>query len=372
MASRSNEPIETWESGDTIRAYLLLSRKEERQDRNGRKYLDMQVTDATGSMAAKVWADSPAMQSEFETHDFVAVKGSVKLYREALQLSVDNCRRVSEEDRAHGFDETKLIPSTDEDLDDLWRRLNAIYPGKIERPVLRRLAEETLAEHGEALRLHPAAKTMHHAYLGGLIEHVVSMAELALGVCGHYRDIDRDLVLIGVLFHDLGKLREIGAMPANDYTMEGRLVGHTVIGRDLVLARCAAIPDFPPDLQLLLEHLVLSHQGKKEYSAPVEPMTSEAIVLHFIDDLDAKLNQLHNHRKQGGGMQFLRGLGRFIYLDPVPKDEPAPAPSSKVETQIETQVETQVETAPSQDEARTEAQDEDQPQSSLFASPPSD
>ena len=346
MANRSNEPINTWESGDSVRAYLLLSRKEERQDRNGRKYLDMQVSDATGMMAAKVWADSPAMHSEFEAHDFVAIKGSVKLYREALQLSVDNCRRVTEEDRAHGFDETKLIPSTDEDIDDLWQRLNAIYPGKIERPVLRQLATETLAEHGEALRLHPAAKAMHHAYLGGLMEHVVSMAELALGVCAHYRDVDRDLVLIGVLFHDLGKLLEIGAMPANDYTMVGRLVGHTVIGRDLVRARCAAIPDFPPEFQLLLEHLVLSHQGKKEYSAPVEPMTAEAIVLHFIDDLDAKLNQLHNHRKQGGGMQFLRGLGRFIYLDPVPKEG-----------------ETKADTPPAHDQAPEEAQ----PQTNLFA-----
>lgn len=347
MTNRSNEPMATWESGDSVRAYLLISRKEERQDRNGRKYLDMQVTDATGSMAAKVWADSAAMNNQFEAHDFVALKGNVKLYRDSLQLSVTDCRGITAQDRAHGFDETKLIPSTDEDIDDLWRRLNAIYPGKIERPLLRRLAAETLEEHGEALRLHPAAKTMHHAYLGGLLEHVVSMAELTLGVCDHYREVDRDLVLIGVLFHDLGKLLEIGAMPANDYTRVGRLVGHTVIGRDLVLARCAAIPEFPPELQLLLEHLVLSHQGKKEYSAPVEPMTAEAIVLHFIDDLDAKLNQLHNHRKQGGGMQFLRGLGRFIYLDPVPKDAQdlvSPVPS---------------------------AEDETPPQSSLFTAPPS-
>jgi len=134
-------------------------------------------------------------------------------------------------------------------------------------------------------------------------------------VASHYRELDLDLLLLGVLFHDLGKIRELGAMPVNDYTVEGRLVGHVVIGRDLLVERCAAIPDFPRDLQVQLEHLVLSHQGKKEYSAAVEPMTSEALVLHFIDDLDAKVNQLRLARERGSGLQFMKGLGRYFYLD---------------------------------------------------------
>ncbi|MES1210880.1 MAG: HD domain-containing protein, partial [Acidobacteriota bacterium] len=185
---------------------------------------------------------------------------------------------------------------------------------KIDRPILRRLAEETLAVHGAALREHPAAKGMHHAYRGGLLEHTVSMAELSVRVCDHYGDIDRDLVLIGALFHDLGKLRELGAMPANDYTLEGRLVGHVVIGRDLLRDRCAAIEGFPADIQLLLEHLVLSHQGKKEFASPVEPMTAEAVILHFIDDLDSKLNQLRSYRETSPGIVYHRGFGRFVYV----------------------------------------------------------
>ena len=174
---------------------------------------------------------------------------------------------------------------------------------------------------------------MHHAYRGGLLEHVVSMAELAAAVCGHYRELDRDLMLLGVLFHDLGKLRELGAMPANDYTLEGRLVGHVVLGRDLLRERCAAIPEFPDDLRLLLEHLVLSHQGKKEFSSPVEPMTPEAVALHFIDDLDAKLNQLRIARESSPGMLYHRGLARYVYLPPPEgpptngADPPEPAPS---------------------------------------------
>lgn len=315
MATRRNQPIRSWEAGDAVQGFALLSKKETRQDRNGRPYLDLELSDASGSIAAKVWADSPALENEYEAYDYIAFRGTAKLYRDALQLSVDACRRVTEDDRRNGFDEALLVPSTKEDIGDLWRRLRALYEQEIERPVLSRLVREALEVHGRVLSEHPAAKAMHHAYRGGLLEHVVSMAELALGVCRHYSDLDRDLVLVGILFHDLGKIRELGAMPHNDYTLEGRLVGHVVIGRDLLLERCAAIPDFPTDLRLQLEHLVLSHQGKKEFSAAVEPMTAEAIVLHFIDDLDAKINQIRQAREGGSGLQFLKGLGRYVYLD---------------------------------------------------------
>jgi 3'-5' exoribonuclease len=291
-----NAPIRTWEAGDTVQGFALLTKKELRQDRNGKSFLDMELADASGSMAAKVWADSPALSARFEPHQFVAFRGSVKNYRDQLQLSVDDCREATDGDRNYGFEESKLIPSTREDIDDLWRRLERLVTERVERPVLRRLAAETLAVHGKALREHPAAKSMH--------------------------DLDRDLILIGVLFHDLGKIRELGAMPVNDYTVEGRLVGHVIIGRDLLIERCAAIEGFPADLRLLLEHMILSHQGKKEFSSPVEPMTLEALALHFIDDLDSKINQLRAARDGSPGMQFHRGMGRFVYL-PALEERPA-------------------------------------------------
>jgi len=311
-----NAPIRTWEAGDSIQGFALLTRKELRQDRNGKSFIDLELADASGSIVAKIWSDSPALNGRFETHQFVAFRGSVKNYRDQLQLTIDDCREATEADRHFGFDETKLIPSTREDIDDLWMRLQRLFTEEVERPIMRRLAAETLAAYGKELREHPAAKSMHHAYRGGLLEHVVSMGELALLVCGHYKDLDRDLVLLGVLFHDLGKLRELGAMPVNDYTLEGRLVGHVVIGRDLLLERCAAIEGFPSDLRLLLEHLILSHQGKKEFASPVEPMTPEALALHFIDDLDSKINQLRASREATPGMMYHRGLGRFVYLPP--------------------------------------------------------
>ena len=315
-ATRVNEPISTWQDGDAVQGFALLSRRELRQDKNGREYLDLELRDATGAIPAKVWSDNQgALESTPDLHSYVKLKGTVRLFRanNQLQLTIERCRQAHEGDRAAGFDEAALIPTTREDIGLLWERLQAIYRDSVGRPVLRRLAEETLLAHPE-LREHPAAKVMHHAYRGGLLEHVVSMAGMANRICDHYPELDRDLVLLGVLFHDLGKLIELGAMPANDYTLPGRLVGHVVLGRDLLRARCAAIDDFPAGLALHLEHLVLSHQGQKDYGSPVEPMTPEAIALHFIDDLDSKLNQLRAARETGPAVQYSRGLGRHVYL----------------------------------------------------------
>ncbi len=328
MAKRKNEPIASWQDGDAVTGFALLARKELRQDRAGKSYLDLELVDASGWISGKAWSDSPALEGDFESHDFVAFEGTVKEYRHQLQVSLSKCRRTAESDRQYGFDPDRLIPTTKEDIGELWRRLEGILGTRVERPAMQRLARETLEAHGPRLREHPAAKTIHHAYRGGLLEHVVSMAELALQLTAHYPELDADLLLLGVLFHDLGKLEELGAMPANDYSEAGRLVGHVVIGRDLLRERCAAIPDFPASLQLQLEHLVLSHQGHLEFGSPVEPMTAEAIALHFLDDLDSKLNQLRTARDQGGGLRYLRGFRRYLLL---PVEPAAEAPAAAAE-----------------------------------------
>jgi 3'-5' exoribonuclease len=311
----TNEPIRGFAEGDSITGFGLVTKKALRQDKNGRDYLDMEIADASGSITSKAWSDSPALAARFDVHDFVAYRGTVHRFRDQLQLNVRECRRVTEADREQGFEEALMIPSTPYDIDELDKRLRQIYAEEIDRPILRQLAEKALESYGEELREHPAAKTIHHAYRGGLLEHTVSMAELALRICDHYSELDRDLVLIGVLFHDLGKLQEIGAMPVNDYTTLGRLVGHVVIGRDLVRDCCATLEDFPTDLQIHLEHLVLSHQGRLEYGAPVQPMTPEALTLHFIDDLDSKLAQLRRGRELGESPQFFQGFGRYLFAD---------------------------------------------------------
>ncbi len=320
--------IASLEDGDRVTGFALVTKKELRQDRNGNDFLDLELADASGSINGKAWSDSPALEAEFDAFDFVAYKGSVSEFKGRLQVRVQECRRVREADRAHGFDEAALIPSTREDLDDLWRRLEAAL-GEIADPPLGTLVGLALERHGTALREHPAAKTIHHAYRGGLLEHVVSMLELGVAVCRHYPDLDRDLVLAGILFHDLGKLREIGAMPVNEYTDEGRLVGHVVIGRDLVLELARQVPDLPTERRLQLEHIVLSHQGRLEYGAAVPPLTAEALTVHFIDDLDSKLNQFRTIGGSPDVPQYLRGLGRWVY----PLEAAATAPPAERSTE---------------------------------------
>jgi len=337
----NNEPIRSLDEGDSITGFALVTKKALRQDKNGRDYLDMEMADASGSITTKAWSDSPALTAKFDVHDFVAFRGSVHRFRDQLQLNIRECRRVTEADRENGFEEALIIPSTRYDIAELDKRLRQIYSEEIDRPILRQLAQKALDEYGDELREHPAAKTIHHAYRGGLLEHTVSMAELGLQICNHYSELDRDVILIGVLFHDLGKLHEIGAMPVNDYTTVGRLVGHVVIGRDLLRDCCAAIEDFPADLQTHLEHLVLSHQGRLEYGAPVQPMTAEALTLHFIDDLDSKLAQLRRGHELGESLQFFQGFGRYMFADLGTGDagdrtEPSPpAPDSEAEPNAE-------------------------------------
>ena len=315
---RDNEPIATWEDGDFAQGFALVTRKELRTDRKGRDYVDLELTDASGSLIAKIWPDSPVHKHAFAEKQFVAFKGTVRQYRDQLQMNLDFCRAVKPSDRDEGFDEAKLVPTVAGGIESWWQRFEAIYPARVERPELQRLTAAILDRHGAELREHPAAKRIHHAYRGGLLEHVVTMAELALQVCDHYPEIDRDLVLLGVLLHDLGKLRELGAMPSNDYTLEGQLVGHIAIGVHMLRGAVESLDEeLPEALRLHLEHLVLSHHGRREYGSPVEPATPEAFVLHAIDNLDSKLAQLREARaSEGDGLRFLRPLGRTIYFDP--------------------------------------------------------
>lgn len=316
--TRSNEPIRSWQEGDSVSGFAYLRKKERKQDRNGKDYLDVELADASGQINGKAWSDSQAIGRAFEAGEFVAIKGNVTSFNNRLQLNLKDCRRVTEADRDRGFDEGRLVPSTHEDIGELWTRLETLLDTQLTRPEIRQLASDSIAAWGDALREHPAAKIFHHAYRGGLLEHVVSMAELACLVCDHYSELDRDQMLIGVLFHDLGKLRELGPMPVNDYTEEGRLVGHVVIGYQMLRERCAAIPDFPIELQRRLEHLVLSHQGRREFGSPVEPSTAEAIALHHIDDMDAKLAMLRREKIDGAdGIQYLKAFGHFVFLDAI-------------------------------------------------------
>lgn len=314
VSSSPNRPIAQWKAGDAVQGFALVRRKDERRDKTGKAYFDLELADATGAIPAKIWSDLAALASAFAAGDFVKFRGQVQAYREQLQLKIDNCRPAGESDRTDGFDEALLIPSTREDIDALDARLREMLAKDLSSPGARQLAEVALARHGAALRVHPAAKAIHHAFRGGLLEHVVSMMGLAVKMADHYPELDRDLLVLGVLFHDLGKIQELGLMPGSDYTPVGRLVGHIVLGRDLVRELAAAIPELSESFRLQLEHLVLSHQGRQEFGSPVEPATAEAIALHAIDDVDSKLAVLRGLRESQRGFVFVRSLERFVWL----------------------------------------------------------
>lgn len=320
---RTNEPIDQWQDGDFAQGFALVTRKEVREDRRGRTYVDLEISDASGSMVAKIWPDSPAMKGKFSDKDFIAFKGQVKSYREQLQLSMEHVRKVQPTDDEEGFDPDLLIPTAKEGIEPLWERLEAIFPGEIARPELRLLAEETLRRYGAGLRLHPAAKSIHHAFRGGLLQHVVYMSELALDVCARYPEVDRDLVLLGILYHDLGKLEELGPMPDNEYTLEGQLLGHIVMGQNMLRECCEALDGAVDErLRMHLDHLILSHHGRREYGSPVEPATPEAWTLHIIDLLDSKLVQLRSARQlEGDGIHYLHRTNMRVFFDPEIEDD---------------------------------------------------
>ena len=307
-------PINSWKEGDLVAGFALLSRLERRNDRNGRSFLDLELRDATGRIDGKIWPDSPALSAELTPHRFVAFEGTVQRFKEHLQIHISLCRPVQDSDHSEGFQEELYVPATSGDTEELWARLCRLLREHVKRPVLSQLVEDTLEAHGKDLKEHPAARSIHHAYRGGLLEHVTSMAELGVLLTTHYPQLDGDVLLLGVLFHDLGKLLELDPMPSAEYTPRGQMVGHEVMGHDLLLERCSAIPDFPEDLLMHLEHLVLSHAGKREYGAVVEPMTAEALALHALDDLDSKLNQLQDLRQDSRGFHYIRGLGRTVFL----------------------------------------------------------
>jgi len=313
VTSIPQHPIASWQAGESVHGFALVRRRDERRDKGGRTYLDLELADASGSIAGKAWSDSAALQQSFVAGDFVRFRGQVQSYRDQLQLKVDQCRRATDADRPDGFDEALLIPSTREDPEELWRRLEAHLAG-LTHPASRRLAELALERHGAALRVHPAAKSIHHAFRGGLLEHTVSMLGLAVAICDHYAELDRDLVMLGVLFHDLGKILELGRMPGSEYTPPGRLVGHIVLGRDLLRECLREVAEIPAERGLELEHLVLSHQGRQEFGSPVEPATAEALALHAIDDLDSKLALVRQLRENQNGFVFVRSLDRFVWL----------------------------------------------------------
>jgi 3'-5' exoribonuclease len=271
-----------------ITGFFAVNTKQVRSKKDGSRYFSLTLADRTGQVDAVMWETGDA--GEFGAGDVVKLRGQVCRYKEKLQLNLERIRAATRDE----YDLGDLVPHTERSIDELWAELNAYVDGFTE-PHLKTLLRSFLddPEIAGAFREAPAAKGMHHAWIGGLLEHVVSL----LGICElaakHY-SVHRDLLLTGAILHDIGKLTELRWGTSFDYTVEGQLLGHITIGIGMIDKKIAAIPDFPPALRVLVEHIVLSHHGKYEFGSPKLPMIPEAMLLHFLDDMDAKMQTMQN------------------------------------------------------------------------------
>ena len=274
------------EPDHVITTSFLVHTKEVRQKKTGELYLSLQLGDRTGELDAKMWDNVADVLDSFDRDDFVKVKGLVQIFHNRPQLTIHKMRRLDDSEVDYG----DYFPSSKRDPGEMWQELRGIVNGMANAD-LRALLNAMLDDEDIArrYRLAPAAKQIHHAYLGGLIEHVLSLCGLARLVGGHYPNIDVDLLLAGVVLHDIGKVYELNYERGFSYSTDGQLIGHITIGMRMVADKIRGLPDFPPRLRTLVEHMILSHHGQLEFGSPKLPQFPEALLLHYLDDMDSKM-----------------------------------------------------------------------------------
>jgi 3'-5' exoribonuclease len=269
-----------------ITSFFLVCEKELRATREGKPFLRLELSDRSGTIEARLWDNAETLAHVFDRDDIVKVQARVENYKNRMQLAVEKLRRAEPAE----VDLADYFPHTAEDVEQLYVRLRE-HVAAIKNPWLNRLASGVIEDPAVSPRLKraPAAKRMHHAFLGGLLEHIVSLCDLCRLAAQHYRELDLDLLLTGAILHDIGKLDELCYERAIHYTDDGQLLGHIVLGLEQVTERMNGIEGFPSDYKTLIKHLLISHHGQYEFGSPKLPMFPEALVLHYLDDLDSKM-----------------------------------------------------------------------------------
>lgn len=286
--------IADFSENESISGYFGVVSKSIRKTKTGADYLDLTLVDRTGKINAKIWDKTDEFKDKFNLGDAVAVKGQIVSFNDELQIRVDQIRKATEElDKQYGFDLSDIIPRTSKNIDQMWNEIRDISES-ISDPFMRMLVANIYEKYEQPLRKHPGSLVLHHAYLGGLLEHIHAMSRLGVSICENYPELNRDLVLTGVLLHDIGKLKELNFTPVTNYSDVGNFIGHIVLGRDILIEEAARIDNFPELLRLKLEHIILSHQGKLEWQSPKEPMFLEALAVYYIDEIDTRINQMKN------------------------------------------------------------------------------
>ena len=290
--------LASFEEGKLFDSFFLLLSRQQRTTKTNKPYLSLNLADKTGQVEARVWDPSDArISKDAEQGDIVKARGSVSLFDGKLQMKVEQLRKAAPEE----IDRSDYLRSTTYNIDELWSQLTGFVESFTD-PHLKQLLTTLLNDEKirSAFREAPAAKQLHHAWLGGLLEHVVSLLTLADRVVPHYPILHRDLVLTGVTLHDIGKIHELSWEAGFEYTTEGVLLGHIQMGYELVARTIDTLPDFPPRLRTLVLHLIVSHHGKLEFGSPKLPMIPEALVLNFLDDLDAKMMAVQQAFEKSG------------------------------------------------------------------------
>jgi 3'-5' exoribonuclease len=284
-----------------VTAFFAVRSKQLRSRKDGGQYMAVTLGDRTGQIESRMWENFAEAAPGFETGDVVKVRAEVGRFNDRFQLNLEKLRRAT----ADEFELADYVPQTTKDVDELWstliRSVDSFTDHWLQALVRSFLDDPLIAT---AFREAPAAKSLHHAWIGGLLEHVVSLVGISDLAAHHYPEINRDLLLTGAILHDIGKLEELRWGTTFDYTLEGQLVGHITLGVVMIEKKLATLPGFPSQLRILVEHMVLSHHGKLEFGSPKLPMIPEAVLFHYLDDLDAKMHtmrgEFERHQAQGG------------------------------------------------------------------------
>ena len=307
--------IREMKPGDRVADIYFCKHKAAATTKNGKPYENVILQDKTGTIDAKIWEPNDAGIDDFDAMDYVDVFGEVTSFNGALQLNIKRARRC----RPSEVDESQYMPVSARDNDEMVRELHALI-GSVSEPHLRALLNSFFLEDDaflESFRRSSAAKTVHHAFIGGLLEHTLSVATLCDYISGRYPALDRDLLVTAAILHDVGKVRELSAFPANDYTDEGQFMGHIVMGSEMISERIRTLAEpFPKELELRLKHCILAHHGELEYGSPKKPALIEAVALNHADDLDAKLetfSELLAASNESGWLGYNRLLDTNIY-----------------------------------------------------------
>ena len=302
--------IETLREGERINDVYLCKYKQSAVTKNGKPYENVILQDKTGTIDAKIWEPNSMGIDDFDMMDYVAVVGDVSSFQGALQVSIKRVRKVREGE----YDPANYLPVSEYDIEDMYKQLLGFVNG-IKNPYLSRVAKHFFVDETEFVKqfkFSSAAKSVHHGFVGGLLEHTLSVLKLCQFYVKQYPILNEDLLYTAALCHDIGKVYELSAFPLNDYTDDGQLLGHIVMGCELVGEQIRAIDGFPKKLGNELKHCILAHHGELEYGSPKKPALVEAVALNFADNTDAKMETMKEIFKAAGDQNDWLGFNRLL------------------------------------------------------------